>query len=151
MTDMLSADQAGDKQSRKGFRKGQSGNPAGRPKGVRLKTSYILENLARPEAGNLARKLIDMALAGNERALLAIKDYLWPNQRGRSIELDLGIICDTGTALSGLTKIITAMSTGDVTPDEASSLAIPLEKFLRATEIVDLEARVAALEKDHAQ
>jgi hypothetical protein len=74
-----------------------------------------------------------------------------PNQRGRSIELDLGIICDTRTALSGLTKIIAAMSTGDVTPDEASSLAIPLEKFLRATEIVDLEARVAALEKDHAQ
>jgi hypothetical protein len=105
----------------------------------------------RPEAGNLARKLIDMALAGNERALLAIKDYLWPNQRGRSIELDLGIVCDTGTALSGLTKIIAAMSTGDVTPDEAGSLAIPLEKFLRAVEIVELEARVAALEKGHAQ
>jgi hypothetical protein len=143
--DVLSVVSTTEKQ--RGFQKGKSGNPAGRPKGTRHKASHLLENLARPEAGNLARKLIDMALAGNERSLLAIKDYLWPNQRGRSIELDLGEIADTSSALTGLTRIISAMSAGDVTPDEAASLAIPLEKFLRATEIVELEARVAALEK----
>jgi hypothetical protein len=89
----------------------------------------------RPEAGNLARKLIDMALAGNERALLAIKDYLWPKQRGRSIELDLGIVCDTRTALSGLTKIIAAMSTGD---DGQCPLSGPIQKTYARCEVYAL-------------
>jgi hypothetical protein len=83
---------------------------------------------------------------GNERCLLALKDHLWPSPKGRAVEIDLGEVSDAATALSGIAKIIKAMGAGEVTPDEAATLTSPLEKYLRTTEIAELERRVTALE-----
>jgi hypothetical protein len=128
------------------FKKGQSGNPGGMVKGTRRRYSHILDNMLKDEGKGLARKLIDLALGGNERCLLALKDHLWPSPKGRAVEIDIGEVSDAATALSGIAKIIEAMGAGEVTPDEATTLTSPLEKYLRATEIAELEARVAALE-----
>ena len=47
------------------FQKGQSGNPAGRPRGSRNKTTVLMQNLLEGEAEAIARKAIEMAKDGD--------------------------------------------------------------------------------------
>ena len=46
------------------FKKGQSGNPAGKPKGAKDKRTELRE-LLKPHAEKLVKKAVDMALAGD--------------------------------------------------------------------------------------
>jgi Family of unknown function (DUF5681) len=49
---------------RGGFRPGQSGNPAGKPKGARNRTTLAVEALLQGEATAITRKAIERAKAG---------------------------------------------------------------------------------------
>jgi hypothetical protein len=51
------------------FAKGQSGNPAGRRRGCRNKATRAAEAYLDGEAETLARKAVELALAGNALAL----------------------------------------------------------------------------------
>ena len=51
------------------FKKGQSGNPNGRPKGALNKSTKIASLLLRGHAEAIARKAIELALDGNIQAL----------------------------------------------------------------------------------
>ena len=51
------------------FRKGQSGNPSGRPRGARNKTTLAVEALLDGEAEVLPRKAIERAKEGDSVAL----------------------------------------------------------------------------------
>ena len=66
----MPTDKTGKKQRGKPFTKGHSGNPNGRPKGARNKTTLAAQMLLDGEAEALTRKVIDMALEGD---LVAIK------------------------------------------------------------------------------
>jgi len=50
------------------FTKGKSGNPAGRPKGIVDKRT-ALNYLLMPHAENLIKKVVELALRGDVRAL----------------------------------------------------------------------------------
>jgi len=69
------------------FRKGQSGNPAGRRRGVRNKATEAAERLLEGEAEALARKAIERALEGDPTALRLCLDRLIPPRRGRTVHL----------------------------------------------------------------
>ena len=60
-----------------GFQPGQSGNPAGRPKGSRSKATLALEAIFEGEADALTRKVIELALDGDTQALRMCLDPLW--------------------------------------------------------------------------
>jgi hypothetical protein len=49
------------------FGPGQSGNPAGRPKGSRNRSTLALEAIFEGEAEKLSRRAIEMALEGDAR------------------------------------------------------------------------------------
>ena len=51
------------------FEEGQSGNPAGRPKGARNRTTLAMQALLEGEAESLTRKAIEMAQEGDPVAL----------------------------------------------------------------------------------
>jgi len=51
------------------FQKGQSGNPAGRPRGTRNKSTVLLQNMLEGEAEAITRKVIALAKEGDMAAI----------------------------------------------------------------------------------
>jgi uncharacterized protein DUF5681 len=60
------------------FVKGQSGNPAGMPKGTRHHATRLAEALIDGRAKELVDKAVDMALAGDPTAMRIVMDRLCP-------------------------------------------------------------------------
>src|SRR5260370_9096397 len=71
------------------FQKGQSGNPAGRPRGSRNKATLAAETLLEDELERLTREAIDRAMDGDPLLLRLCITRLLPAPRGRRVQLDL--------------------------------------------------------------
>ncbi len=135
------------RKSGRAFTKGQSGNPAGRPPGARNTTTVAIEKLLDGEAAAITRTCIERAKAGDAIALRLVMERVAPLRRGRPVHFDLPVIekaSDLATALGG---ILRATANGALTPDEAATVATVLDAKRRAIETVELEERLAALEK----
>jgi len=65
-------------QKQVGWLKGQSGNPAGRPKGAKNKTTLAAESLLKDHAEAITQKVIDLALEGDLTALKMCLDRVLP-------------------------------------------------------------------------
>ena len=122
------------------------GNP-GRPQGSRNRASVLLDRIADDEAGEVLRVVLDAAKGGDLRAAEIILGRTWPPRRGRPIQLTLPTVTTAGEVLEALGAVIDATAKGEVTPDEAATVAAILETKRKAIETVDIERRVAALEQ----
>jgi hypothetical protein len=132
------------------FRKGRSGNPAGRPSGARNKATLTAELLLDGEAEALTRKAVELALGGEPRALCLCLDRIIPPRRERSVKLGLPPVrgvADLGGAMAAIT---TAAARGAITPGEAAELARVVEIFVRAVETSDFDRRLRQLEDARA-
>ncbi|MEH6552404.1 MAG: DUF5681 domain-containing protein [Pseudomonadales bacterium] len=65
------------------FKKGESGNPQGRPVGTRNKTTLAALSLIEGEGEQLARKAVELALDGDLPALKLCMDRLLPPAKER--------------------------------------------------------------------
>ncbi|MFN8829347.1 MAG: DUF5681 domain-containing protein [Labrys sp. (in: a-proteobacteria)] len=128
------------------FKRGQSGNPAGKAKGTRNRTTLAVEALLEGEAEALGRKAIDLALAGDTVALRLCLERIAPVRKGRAIALDLGPVKTAQDLADAQATIISAMGAGELTTDEASDAAKVVELVGAALERRDIEARIVALE-----
>ena len=79
------------KQRGRPFEPGQSGNPAGRPKGARNRSTVAAEALLDGEAEALTRKAIELALAGDTTALRLCMERLVPPRKDRSTPIALPV------------------------------------------------------------
>ncbi len=129
------------------WRKGVSGNPAGRPRGARNKATMEAQALLEGEVGPLTRKAIGAALEGDVAALRLCLQRISPAPRARPIELDLPPIDTPEDLVHAYQIMLDATCDGTITPEEAESLANVLESQLRVFEAVDLEKRVARVEQ----
>jgi hypothetical protein len=123
------------------FRKGQSGNPAGRPPGVRNRATQNAQLLLEGEAETLTRKAVELALDGDPRALRLCLDRLIAPRRERSIRLTLPPIDSVADIAGAMAAITTAIARGDITPGEALELTQVVETFARAIETREFERR----------
>ena len=146
------ADDTSRKQSKrrgpgKPFDAGVSGNPAGRPAGARNKATVAIEALLEGEAAAIGRKAIDMALEGDSMAMRLCLERLAPVRRGRPIRFSLPALDGPDDLVKALGGLLRATADGELSPEEAVTVATILETKRRAHETVDLENRLAALEK----
>jgi hypothetical protein len=122
------------------FQKGQSGNPAGRPPGLRSE----LRELLMPHADGLVAKAVEKALEGDSTALRICLDRLIPPIKARddhvAMEPFSGGLADQGRT------ILEGISSGTLTPDQAATLLQALSSQARIVEVDELERRIAALE-----
>ena len=139
------------KQAGRPFTKGVSGNPAGKPRGARHKVTLAVEALMHGEAEGLTRKAVALALDGDTTALRLCMDRIAPPVRERTVQVDLPAIESPADAPRAALALIEAAAAGNVTPGEAQALMSLLEGYRRASELADIEVRLAALETAHAR
>src|SRR5262245_31856623 len=71
------------------FEPGKSGNPNGRPKGARNRTTVAAEALIEGKAEELVNKAVELALAGDATLLRAFLNTVAPPRRDRTVEFEL--------------------------------------------------------------
>ena len=113
------------------FKKGQSGNPNGRPKGAYRAGTRAAALLLDAEAERLAHKAIEMAMAGDAVAVRFCLGRLLGVRRGQPVELDLTAVATPGDLAGAIGAITAAVADGRITPDEALSLSQMLDGFPR--------------------
>lgn len=133
------------------FRQGVSGNPAGRPKGARNRSTRLAEAMLDAEAETLMRQAIDLAKAGDVTALRLCIERLVPRRLERSLEFELPALEEPKDAVVALSRITEGVGQGELTASEAASLVNLVQVTIKALEVLDLDRRLSALEARHAQ
>lgn len=128
------------------FQPGKSGNPNGRPKGARNKTTMAIESLLEGEAEELTRKAIEMAKAGDGPALRMCMDRLAPPRKDAPVCFALPPINSVADAVAASSALLSAVAGGDVTPDEGSRIMALLTSHKVLVETGEFERRLEALE-----
>lgn len=128
-----------------GWKKGQSGNPAGRPPGSGEVAKVRAAIAAQVPA--LLAKLVAQALDGDtsaarlllERAIAPLKAAEQP----QALTLPDGSLTDQGRA------VLASVAAGELAPGQGAALLGAIGTLARVAEVDELAARVAALEKKH--
>ena len=129
------------------FEPGRSGNPGGRPKGARNRSTAALEKIFDGESEALTRKVIELALDGDTVALRMCMDRLMPVRKDRPITFTLPEI-ETAADLTKATKaLLQGVADGEITPSEAAELSKLVDAHTKAIEAVDLATRLSTLEQ----
>lgn len=130
------------------FKKGESGNPQGRPVGTRNKTTLAALSLIEDEGEQLARKAVELALDGDLPALKLCMDRLLPPAKERPLEaFSLPQLNDQRSVLDALDTIANKLSRGELLPAEATSICKVLEQYRKHFETTELAERLENLER----
>ena len=124
------------------FSKGRSGNPGGKPRGARHRTTLAAEALLDGEAEALTRKAVEMALAGDSTAMRLCLDRILPPRRERPFNFKLPALKSAGDAAGAMAAIASAVASAEITAGELAKL---VEAFVRALEASELDQRLQAL------
>jgi len=143
---MKDTDPTGQEHAPGRWQPGQSGNPAGRPRGSRDRALAALDAIGDQNATDVLQAVVNAAKGGDMRAAEVILARLWPVRRGRPIALALPDVTKAADLPAALGAVVAAMGEGLVSPDEAQAVAAVLEGQRKAIETADLEKRIAALE-----
>jgi DNA-binding GntR family transcriptional regulator len=71
---------------------------------------------------------------------------VWPERKGRIVEIDLPQVHAAADLPKALSAVMAAMAAGEITPDEASAIAAVIESKRKVIETADLDRRLTALE-----
>ena len=137
----------GAKQARGQFKKGSSGNPAGKPAGARHRVTLAVEALLEGQHAALTQKAIDLALSGDGPALRLCLDRIAPARKDSPVSFALPPVRSVADAVEASASVLAAVAAGEVTPDEAGRVVALLTAHKGLMEVGDLEARITALEK----
>ena len=127
------------------FINGGRGGP-GRPKGARHAALAALDAIGGEAAEEVLGVVVAAAKGGDLRAAEVLLRRLWPERKGRPVEVELPEVASAADLVPALAAVAAAMGRGALTPEEAQAVAGVLETQRRAVETADLEQRIAALE-----
>jgi hypothetical protein len=126
------------------FKKGQSGTPQGRPKGLTDRRTALRE-LLEPHAEKLVRKAVAMAVKGDVAALSLCISRLIPP--AKSAPVPLGDCA--GDVAQQAESVVAAMMAGVMTVDDAQGMMAVIQGRAKILETAELERRIAELENAH--
>ena len=124
------------------FTKGVSGNPAGRPRGIKDKRHRYAESIESmiPE---VLESVFQKAVAGDMTAAKMLLDRSLPTKRPEQERVQIHI--KENTALN-VRDVLQGVFAGEVSPDVGASLLASITGVLKAIEVEELAKRIEALE-----
>jgi hypothetical protein len=135
----------GKKQGSK-WKKGQSGNPAGKKPGTRHRATIAIEQLLDGEGEALTRKAIELAKDGDLVAIKLCLDRILPPRKSRAVNIDLPAVDTCAGVEQAQAVIVRVVAEGEITPDEGSTLSSILEARRKSIETNEHEVRLNRLE-----
>ena len=145
------ADDAGKKQPGRGpgqpFRPGRSGNPSGRRPGTHNRVSVLAQRLMDRDAEGVILAVIAAATAGDMTAARLVLERVAPLPRNRPVHFVVGAIHTAADIGAAMTAVLQAAAAGELSPDEAASVAGLIEVRRKTVEMLELDQRIAALER----
>ena len=132
------------------FQKGESGNPAGRPRGARNRTTILLQKLLEDDGEALARKAIDLAKGGDLAALRMCTDRLMPARKHEPVAFELPRLDTAADTVTAAATIVAAVAAGELAPAEAADIAKVVDIYVRALATQGFDERLAKLENSPA-
>jgi hypothetical protein len=130
------------------FQKGQSGNPAGRPRGIVNRATALAQNLLSERVEGIARKVIELAEEGDMAAIRVCMERLVPPIKHQPVALELPPIEKAADSVEAMASIAAAVAAGDLTAAEAAELAKVVDVYVRALDSKGFDERLSALEKE---
>lgn len=128
------------------FDEGHTGNPRGRPKGSRNKTTVLAQTLLDGQAEEILGKAVELALSGDTSMLRLCVERLVPTKRDTPVSLQLPEIEGCSDAKEAMQETVKAVSIGDLTPEEGGRIISLLERYLGSAELAELEKRIKKIE-----
>jgi len=129
------------------FEKGESGNPAGRPRGSRNRATLLMESLLADDAEAIGRKAIEMAKQGDMAAIRLCMDRLAPAPKGEPVAFELPPLDKPADSVAAAAEIVAAVAAGELTPSEAAELAKVIDVYVRAIATKGFDERLTKLEE----
>lgn len=129
------------------WKPGQSGNPAGRPRGTRNQATMMALAVLEGEVEQIARRVTEAALGGDMTACRVVLERLVPPMKERPVALELPDTSTAGGIAAAQNAILQAVAAGDLLPGEGTILTGIVEGHRRALETLELEQRIAKLEE----
>lgn len=133
------------------FQPGQSGNPAGKPKGARHKTTLLAEKLMQDDAEDVVNAVITAAKSGDMTAARIVLDRIAPARRDNPVSFPLPKIESAADASMAMASVLSAVADGEISPSEAEQIARMIETFVKSLEANEFGRRLQALEERSAQ
>ena len=124
------------------FQPGISGNPSGRPRGIKDRRTTYTETIE-SMVPSLLEVLQSKALAGDLTAIKMLLDRVLPNRKAESNP----VIVDSNDGLSNQAQTVLAqILTGAVSPEAGASAITAIQGVAKIIEVDELIKRVEALE-----
>lgn len=110
-----------------------------------LQTFLVAEKLMQDDAREIVEVVLEATKGGDMTAARLILERIAPVRKGRPVYFDLPPISNAEDVAAAMEALTTAMASGEVTPDEAATVASVLEIRRKTLEIDELMLRVKAL------
>ena len=133
----MSSENTGEQQAGR-FRKGQSGNPAGRPKGSLNRATILAQALIDGQSEALTQTLIQMALERDPVAMRLSMERILPPRKDRPVSFQLRPIGSSRDAAEAQSDIAAAVSSGRMTPAEGADISKVLANAAKAFEVAEM-------------
>ena len=129
------------------FKQGQSGNPAGRRKGVRNKLTVLLDSVQPGDLETIMSKLIEIAKRGYVPAMRLLINIVLRSRHDGPVKVDLPELKTAADVLAAMQKVASEVGAGELTATQGADLARIFDLLLQALGHLDLDQRMRAFEQ----
>ena len=126
------------------FQPGQSGNPAGKPKGA--SRAAKLRALLEPHAAALIKKAVELAKKGDTTALRLCLERLMPAMKAETRLAEIPGLAEATDLTSQGRAVLAAAAAGLITPEQSATLLQAIAAQARIVEIDEITRRIERLE-----